>query len=267
MSMKTHRTMVNLVVYCFLQQWEMKQLPQLSVWCLLLSREQLSNYQHPSYSHTSSTSCISWLINAAHFPPLQNVHFSTELPETVHDSVRSTHCGANTTCTYNEKPLNALMDISGSTWWKHRDVFVLFCLGSFHSAKVGLVCSHVWLRHLLAHTNDPNWESGLRFRVTDRLTGMCGMRPGGTRLLSGPPYQLAAYCNGHLPSFLSLLLFKSQMEKTDLSGGFLIYFPNNRLLNTCAAIYIPVLLWVSPPLWVAYRFFIDIHGKNIQWSK
>lgn len=68
-----------------------------------------------------------------------------------------------------------------------------FAWGSFHSAKVGLVCSHVWLGHLVAHTNDPNWESGLCFRVTDSLTGMSGMWRGGTRLLSGPSHQLAAH--------------------------------------------------------------------------
>ena len=73
---------------------------------------------------------------------------------------------------------------------------LLLCLGSLHSAKVGLLCSHVWLGHLLAHTNDPNWESGLRFRVTDRLTGMWGMWPVGTCLLSGPHCRWAANCTG-----------------------------------------------------------------------
>lgn len=53
----------------------MKQLPQLSVWSLYLSHEQLSNCQSPSYSHISSTSCTSWLNNIAYFPPLQNFHF------------------------------------------------------------------------------------------------------------------------------------------------------------------------------------------------
>lgn len=94
------------------------------------------------------------------------------------------------------------------TWWtsqatlgentKMLFLVVLLCSGSFHGARAGLLCNHVWLGHLLAHTNDPNWESGLRFRVTDRLTGMWGMWPGGTHLLSGAPYQLASHCNGHL---------------------------------------------------------------------
>lgn len=93
---------------------------------------------------------------------------------------------------------------------------MLFCLWCFTGAKVGLVCSHVWLGHLVAHTNDPNWESGLSFRVTDKLTGMWGMWPGGTLLLSEPAYQLAAYRSGHLsariaPQMENDLLFPPEL--------------------------------------------------------
>lgn len=114
----------------------------------------------------------------------------------------------------------ALMDILGNTCLSKMSwdglFFVLFCLWCFTGAKVGLVCSHVWLGHLVAHTNDPNWESGLSFRVTDRLTGMWGMWPGGTLLLSGPAYQLAAYRSGHLsariaPQMENDLLFPPEL--------------------------------------------------------
>lgn len=124
--------------------------------------------------------------------------------------------------------------------WDGLFFFVLLCLGSFHSAKVGLVCSHVWLGHLLAHTNDPNWESGLRFRVTDRLTGMWGMWPSGTRPLSEPSYQLAAYCNGHLFSCLSPLFSQSQVEKTDLTFWKLVLQTTDFCAITWLLCYIPV---------------------------
>ena len=146
----------------------------------------------------SSTSCISWLNNATHFPPLQNVHIFYWVARTT-----LSHLWVG-----EQIPLAPTLENLWMPWWTSQTTlgenmemafFVVLCLGSFHSAKVGLVCSHVWLGHLLAHTNDPNWESGLHFRVTDRLTGMWGMWPGGTRLLSGPSYQLAAYCTGHLP--------------------------------------------------------------------
>lgn len=132
---------------------------------------------------------------------------------------------------------------------------MLFCFWSFHSAKVGLLCSHVWLGHLLAQTNDSNWESGLRFRVTDRLTGMWGMWQGGTRLLCGPPYQLAAYCNWHLPSCLSLLFSQSEKKATP---HFKTGLSNNRFVSRCAVMWlvccIPVLfVVVFCLLWATYR--------------
>lgn len=184
------------------------------VWCLQHSREQFSNCQHLSLSHFYILDDLRGFINAAHFSSFftkcsvaqycvrslqlhtlgskSHVHLHWITPECLDGHLRQ--------------------HVVKTLRWPFF-FFVLLCLGSFRSAKVGLLCNHVWLGHLLAHTNDPNWESGLRFRVTDRLTGMWGMWPGGTRLLSGPPYQLAAYCNGHLFSRLSPLFSQSQVEK------------------------------------------------------
>lgn len=121
------------------------------------------------------------LINAAQFPLLQNARFVRYgVSLQLHTLGSKSHwhlCWISPECLDGHLRQHSVKTLR----WPF---LLLFCLGSLHSAKVGLVCSHVWLGHLLAHTNDPNWESGLHFRVSDRLTGMWGMWPDGTCLLS-----------------------------------------------------------------------------------
>lgn len=199
--MKTHRTVLSHVVCCFLQQWGRSNCHNCQSGAFSTAMSSLltaSNYL--IHIPISRASCTESLMQLFFF--LQNVQL---LKITLFSSVK---WETELTCIYTEPPHPLPL--------------------SFRGAKVGLVCSHVWLGHLLAHTNDPNWESGLRFRVTDRLTGMWGMWPGGTRLLSGPPYQLAAYCNGHLPSCLS-----PQAEKLTL-GVFKVARQSHKCF-ACAA--------------------------------
>lgn len=113
---RVHENMLH-VVCCFGQQREIQQLSQLSVWGLF-SPQQLC--QHHPRSH--SLCLMAWFIKATHFPLLQNVQLVN-----VVFPFRSTHWEANLTCICAESPLNALMDISGSTWWKHWDGLFFCC--------------------------------------------------------------------------------------------------------------------------------------------
>lgn len=191
-------------------QWEIEQLPQPSVW----------------RNCNSAIECFFLQPPPPHMPTFVSFT-STQTPPPCLDSLMRLDVLLDETlgclslfvrgflicpllvCTLGPRSHQRLRWINPwRTWWTSQATLgentemlffvALLCSGSFPGARAGLLCNHVWLGHLLAHTNDPNWESGLRFRVTDRLTGMWGMWPGGTRLLSGPPYQLASHCNGHL---------------------------------------------------------------------
>lgn len=190
-------------------QWEIEQLPQPSVWRKCNSAIECFFLPPPPphanicfiHVHANSTTLLGF-INAPRRSPRWNVGLFEPV------------CSGFLicpllVCTLGPRSHQRPRWINPwRTWWTSQATLgentemlffvVLLCSGSFPGARAGLLCNHVWLGHLLAHTNDPNWESGLRFRVTDRLTGMWGMWPGGTRLLSGPPYQLASHCNGHL---------------------------------------------------------------------
>lgn len=137
---------------------------------------------------------------------------------------------------------------------------------------MGLVCSHVWLGHFVAHSNDPNWESGLSFRVTDRLTGLWGMWPGGTLLLSGPAYQLAAYRSGHLsarisPQMENDLLFppKLCMEKIFCLASCAFEFLDPKVGETCNKQKILTLLSKASKL-VFKDFSVMGNSTHLTWE-